>query len=278
MMKQAKTAHLLYLFCVALLITNDWYFKMAFPGWVTGKLSDFAGLFALPYFLSNRFPRHKVKIHLGVGLLFIFWKSELSGSFISAFNSIGVPIGRTVDPTDNIALISVLFSFILAKREAIINIGPALNRAIVFISCLAFMATSLPPRQKRKYVNIDKEYRFNIPRSDLVSRLNAIQLRNIRKLSRHVQIDFNSETNTFHSHYQKDTLATLLDFNRVSDRDTIHLASALAEMIIYGNEDTSGIRLLTVYKYTPVFKDKDYREKAIRQFEKRIVRKVRGMR
>jgi hypothetical protein len=37
---------------VALLLLNDWVLKPAFPGWWTGKLSDFAGLFAFALFWS----------------------------------------------------------------------------------------------------------------------------------------------------------------------------------------------------------------------------------
>ena len=37
------------LLSLAALITNDLYLKYAFSGWVTGKLSDFAGIFLVSY-------------------------------------------------------------------------------------------------------------------------------------------------------------------------------------------------------------------------------------
>lgn len=47
--------HVLPLSAVALLILNDHYLKSAHPSWLTGKLSDFAGLFFFPIFLCALF-------------------------------------------------------------------------------------------------------------------------------------------------------------------------------------------------------------------------------
>lgn len=43
--------HPYVLFALGLTALNDHYFKFAYPGFLTGKLSDFAGLFFFPLFL-----------------------------------------------------------------------------------------------------------------------------------------------------------------------------------------------------------------------------------
>lgn len=44
--------HPLALGALAVLLANDWWAKRAYPGWLTGKLSDLAGLVAVPLALS----------------------------------------------------------------------------------------------------------------------------------------------------------------------------------------------------------------------------------
>jgi hypothetical protein len=44
--------HPLSLVAVALLVANDHFLKQAYPGWITGKLSDFAGLAFFPLLLQ----------------------------------------------------------------------------------------------------------------------------------------------------------------------------------------------------------------------------------
>ena len=39
-----------------LLIANDFYLKYAFPGWLTGKLSDFTGLIVFSLLLFSLWP------------------------------------------------------------------------------------------------------------------------------------------------------------------------------------------------------------------------------
>ncbi|MCP4580716.1 MAG: hypothetical protein GY839_03815 [candidate division Zixibacteria bacterium] len=40
----------IFLLALALLLLNDHLLKAAYPGWLTGKLSDFAGLFVMAVF------------------------------------------------------------------------------------------------------------------------------------------------------------------------------------------------------------------------------------
>src|SRR4051812_6739256 len=96
----------IYLGAVGLLLLNDFALKHARPGWFTGKLSDFAGLFAFTVFVLVLWPRTWTPILVAVA--FAFWKSPFSDSAILAWNSLtGFKVGRTIDYSDLVALISV---------------------------------------------------------------------------------------------------------------------------------------------------------------------------
>jgi len=95
-----------FLLSLAALLVNDGLLKQAYPGLITGKLSDFAGLavIALPLFAA--FPRHTRAIYLALGGAFLWWKSPASGAFISYMNDVQpLNIGRTVDYGDLVALV-----------------------------------------------------------------------------------------------------------------------------------------------------------------------------
>jgi hypothetical protein len=258
------------------LILNDWCFKTTFHNSLTGKLSDFAGLFSFPYLLSALFSSRILKIHIWTGLLFMVWKSKFSQPIIDTINGLGIPINRTIDFTDNIALLSIFVSYFTLKLSFAVNLKPFIQKTLIIVSCLSFMATTLSPHTNKKFVNIDKEYEFPFSKRELVSRLNMVQIKEVREYNKlSGLVDFESETNVFHYHGRTDTLAILLDYQKINDQDTIEFKSSYAEMLISGNDTSSKLKLLTVYKFVPVFKNKDYRDNAIRQFEKRIIKKIK---
>lgn len=106
-----------FIFCLLLLILNDFVLKAAFHNVLTGKLSDFCGLFIFPIFWSAVFPTRKSWVFIMTALLFIFWKSEYAAGFIELANNV-FPIRRTVDPTDLVALPVLLLGWFH------INAGP----------------------------------------------------------------------------------------------------------------------------------------------------------
>ncbi|MEO0468321.1 MAG: hypothetical protein AAF206_01775 [Bacteroidota bacterium] len=273
MKESHKLSHPVFILSVILLILNDWVFKAAFHNALTGKLSDFAGLFAFPFLFSILFPNHKKAIHLGTVVLFIFWNSELSQPMIDGLNAIGSAVGRTIDPGDFIALVSVYLSYRCLKHSPSFRFEPFVRKTLIGISFLAFFATTLPPLEYREYIDVNKQYEFDFSKRELVSRLNMVQLKEIRKLGGHV--DFDADKDVFHFLGRTDTLAYLLDPNKISDQDTIEFKTSFAKIMISGSDTTSALKLLTVYKLAYVHKEKDYREKAIRQFEKWIVKKIR---
>lgn len=268
-----KIGNPLFVFSVFVLVLNDWCLKILFHNNLTGKLSDFAGLFAFPFLLSLVFTNNKRAVHILSGLLFIFWNTEISQPLISYLRSYGLPVNRTIDITDNIALVSIFISYLSHKYSfGYLKLKPLFRVFLICISCIAFMATTLPPRQNRKFVDINKEYEFSISKRELVSRLNTIQLNEIKNLK---HMDFDSKKNVFHYYNSVDTLALILDFDKISDKDTIMLKTSFSEILISGDELNSKLRLISIYKVVPVFKEKDYKMKAIKQFEKHIVKQIR---
>jgi hypothetical protein len=94
-----------FVLSLAALLLNDQVLKQAYPGFITGKLSDFAGIavVALPLFAA--FPRHARTIYLALAGAFLWWKSPASSGFIEFMNDVlPLRIGRTVDYGDLMAL------------------------------------------------------------------------------------------------------------------------------------------------------------------------------
>jgi len=90
---------------LGVLVVNDLYLKFAFSNWLTGKLSDFAGLFFVALILCAVFPRSNLRALTGLAVVFAFWKSPLSEPFIVAVQDLGIDwFGRIVDYSDLIAL------------------------------------------------------------------------------------------------------------------------------------------------------------------------------
>lgn len=62
----------LLLLAVGVLLLNDLVLKAAFHNWLTGKLSDFAGLAAVTIFCCALGPRHVRKVGGAIAVLFAF--------------------------------------------------------------------------------------------------------------------------------------------------------------------------------------------------------------
>ena len=196
--------------------------------------------------------------------------------FIDFANSYQIPIGRTVDFTDNIALLSILVSYRMLQHQYHIRLRPAIHQLLILISCFAFMATSIPPKEKRTYVDVNQSYAFDLSKSDLVSRLNMIQMREVDRLNQiSSDVIFDAKKNIFHYEGQTDTLALLLDHSKLKETDTLELNTLLATLIITGEKQKSNITLIHVTKLIPHLSDKNYKEKAIKEFEKRVIKKIK---
>ena len=110
--------HPFFLISLFLLLLNDISLKYEFNNGLTGKLSDFTGLFVFALFLIAFVPKFKIHVLIGCGLFFIWWKSVLSSSFINAWNdSMPIPIERVVDYSDLSALLVLPAAFIVSNKN-----------------------------------------------------------------------------------------------------------------------------------------------------------------
>ncbi len=117
------------LLALALLALNDHWLKGMGPGWLTGKQSDFAGLFYFPFlvvfFVALLVPRSPALrlgrlVFWGVGIWFaaaktLPWVHELTVQLAEFF--VG-EVQVVLDPTDVIAVVSLVPAWALYKRMA----------------------------------------------------------------------------------------------------------------------------------------------------------------
>lgn len=126
-----------YLVALTTLLVNDFWLKQMYPGAITGKLSDFAGVFAIAVFFAMLIPRRAEAVCVVIGALFIIWKLPQLTPLIE-----GWPVTRVADLTDTIALI------VLPFVPRYVRTPPSPQRAaaipVAFLSLFAFAATSLP--------------------------------------------------------------------------------------------------------------------------------------
>jgi len=133
----------LFILGLLLLLLNDHILKYTFPSILTGKLSDFAGLFIFPMFLTFLFPYKKKAVYLITFLGFIYWKLPLTDSFIYSWNSLNIfTINRVIEYTDYVALIVLPFSYLhqpplqeVPRKKIAVNL-------IGIISLIAFCSTA----------------------------------------------------------------------------------------------------------------------------------------
>lgn len=146
MTKEKHLYRIIFLASIFLLLTNDFYLKYEYHNYLTGKLSDFAGLFAFAYFFSCFFPKKAKSIYVLSGFLFVFWKSEFSQPIFDFAHSYGIGINRTIDYWDLTALLILPISYKYWKTDVKENWRPKriFKPIIIFTSCFAFVATSLP--------------------------------------------------------------------------------------------------------------------------------------
>ena len=139
-LRSLKNIH--FVGCLAILLLNDFYLKVEYPNWLTGKLSDFCGLFVFASFWTALFPARKGTICISTALLFALWKSPYSQTFIDLFSHNLYPIDRIVDVTDLIALPVLLLAFIHSAEHSIkLKLHPV---PIALLTIISFCATSLP--------------------------------------------------------------------------------------------------------------------------------------
>lgn len=134
----------MYLIALLTLLINDHFLKELYGGALTGKLSDFAGLFAMALFISAMAPGRARAVCCAMAILFTAWKSPLSQLVIDVWNAVfALQIDRVVDYSDLAALVVLPFaasSAAAARRAASPRIATLL---LALVSFFAFTATSV---------------------------------------------------------------------------------------------------------------------------------------
>lgn len=139
-----------FLIALGILLVNDFYLKAVFHNDLTGKLSDFSGLFAVSLAVSAFAPRRVVPANVFLSIAFVIWKTPLVEGLIGTWNSMGTfVVGRTVDYTDCIALLILPFATLYfrsipsPKRLSFSRHKQVASCSVILISVFAFTATTL---------------------------------------------------------------------------------------------------------------------------------------
>ena len=128
---------------VAVLVLNDHVLKSLWPGVVSGKISDFAGLFAFPLFFSAFMPGRRAAIYWSTGAAFVLWKTAAVDPLLHMWNSLPLyELGRTKDATDLVALVILPPSYSYSLRATAIARGALARAAVCLATLIAFAATS----------------------------------------------------------------------------------------------------------------------------------------
>ncbi len=159
----SRLLHPAFLIALGLLIANDWLFKPMFHNALTGKLSDFAGVFAFAYFWSVVAGRKHAAIHVLVGIAFAIWKSPLSQPAIDTWNALRImPIARVVDAGDLIALMVLPLSWwIVSMPRAVARsdaeTSPTSQVAKLSVACIALVAFVATSKQSSR-ISMEADY------------------------------------------------------------------------------------------------------------------------
>lgn len=152
--------HPVTLLSIAILLLNDHVLKVVSPSWLTGKLSDFAGLFFFPFIVAaglslllSKFNLSRERIgQIAFGIVAIWFTllktiplvNSLTAQLASLF--IGAPAKLALDPTDLMALV-VLWSAWMMWRNSppkVVSNKAYLSLALGVVASLASMPP-LPP-------------------------------------------------------------------------------------------------------------------------------------
>ena len=116
--------HPLSLSAMTVLGLNDHFLKFAYPGFLSGKLSDFAGLIFFPLLLELLIPSRRIAVTVtGIGFMLVKGTAWGCGLWNSFFTEIYRVLGSQAhaallkDPGDLIALVALLIPLLLIPER-----------------------------------------------------------------------------------------------------------------------------------------------------------------
>ena len=222
MTKDKKLYRPLFLLSVLLLLSNDLFLKYEFHNFLTGKLSDFAGLFAFPYFLSYIIKKKINLIYILTGVIFIIWKTEYIQPIINFINFNGIGLNRTVDYSDLIALSILPYSFYYwhLNSELIVKPTKFFKPLIIGICSFSFLATSLQRKSEKYNFKSNHEFIIETPFVNAQNELHYYQQKDSNNIRYSIQLpekyaDINTKYNIFKTPegFTKIELDSILDFS-----------------------------------------------------------------
>ncbi len=163
-----------------ILAVNDHFWKDTYHNWLTGKISDLAGLIVLPVFIAFLFPKLTKWSCQISALFFIYWKTELSNGLIELLNQNGIfSFKRIIDFTDFIALMILPISWLLInpqyqKSTRTNTIGTSF---LVLITFLTLTATSIRPIQTLEpegTILVNKKHYLKVPKDTVLDRIERL--------------------------------------------------------------------------------------------------------
>lgn len=163
-----------FLLALGALLLNDHVWKAAFHNGVTGKLSDFTGLYAFAWVgLCLAGPLRKF-VPWVVAALFIWWKSPFSQGAIDAWNSLmPLQLARVVDAADLLALAVLQLAawrFRSMELKPWQQAMPAIGKwSLLTVAAFAFVATSA-----KSQFEYNETHALTLSPQEVVATLNAI--------------------------------------------------------------------------------------------------------
>lgn len=261
-----------FLLGLFLLLLNDFFLKSYFHNFLTGKLSDFAGLFVFPLFFAAFFPQRKLFIYLSTAFLFLFWKSSFSQSLIDLWNSFQCfKIGRTIDYTDFSALSVLPLSYFYFKTETQNQVTFLLNFAkrvsasfIVLLSVFAFTATSY---EEDRNLWFDNNYTFAGNKEEIVEKLKSFP-----KIAR---VEYRNEAEMFGNTMPQNTIDSnnyWLEFKikeKFCDSENLSVT-----MFVKESNDITNLRLGFIRFWCKEKPTEENKKQVFQIFEKEVAEKL----
>lgn len=251
----------LFLISLFLLLLNDFVLKSQFHNFLTGKISDFAGLFIFSLFFISFLPKRKLIVLLSIATLFTFWKSPFSESFINYWNSFEIlTVWRVVDYTDLFALSVLPFAYFYSnycfgKYEIKLPFKQVATSSMILVSLFAFIATS---RADEHGFRIKKEYTLNLTKSrfeEFLKHYEKIEYISVSNMNAMPNVKYNP--NEYFAHFRlkrkicdTNTPAVSFIFIEQKDKITIKFPSVDVHCASFADRNTN----TAVQYYEPIIK------------------------
>ena len=167
-----------------LLILNDFYLKYEYRNFITGKLSDFAGLLIFPLFVAAIIPKSKKTISIITGIGFVIWKLPLFTPVIDLINRVSfISIHRVIDYSDYMALLILPLSHYLInyyENRPIIKVERIkyyVKYALLGVAFFAFCATSSVRQcfeMPQGTIYIGESYNIKLPKDSIIASIQRL--------------------------------------------------------------------------------------------------------